>query len=136
MSFSFMLAKQLKRYTFKNRTSLVIFFDKSIDLKWIFLWWLHFHSYHDTHTHIHTHTHTHTYIIIFVPKSKACIYLCYRKAEDGSTFFGGWARMAQPIVSFSVVEVSIIYIIPLSKYTDSLYRSLPSLKSTNLWNLN
>ncbi|KAK2168383.1 hypothetical protein LSH36_17g07036 [Paralvinella palmiformis] len=28
------------------------------------------------------------------------------KAEDGSTYFGGWARMAQPIVSFSVVEVA------------------------------
>ncbi|XP_054758837.2 RNA helicase aquarius-like [Lytechinus pictus] len=28
------------------------------------------------------------------------------KAEDGSCFFGGWARMAQPITSFSVVEVS------------------------------
>ena len=28
------------------------------------------------------------------------------KAEDGSCYFGGWARMAQPIVGFSVVEVS------------------------------
>nr|XP_018901599.1 PREDICTED: intron-binding protein aquarius [Bemisia tabaci] len=28
------------------------------------------------------------------------------KAEDGSTFFGGWARMAQPIVRFCVVEVA------------------------------
>ncbi|XP_030854514.1 RNA helicase aquarius isoform X2 [Strongylocentrotus purpuratus] len=28
------------------------------------------------------------------------------KAEDGSCFFGGWARMAQAITSFSVVEVS------------------------------
>lgn len=27
------------------------------------------------------------------------------KAEDGSTYFGGWARMAQPIVGFNVVEV-------------------------------
>ncbi len=28
------------------------------------------------------------------------------KAEDGSTYFGGWARMAQPIVGFNVVEVA------------------------------
>ncbi|XP_076342913.1 LOW QUALITY PROTEIN: RNA helicase aquarius [Tachypleus tridentatus] len=27
------------------------------------------------------------------------------KSEDGSTIFGGWARMAQPIVNFAVVEV-------------------------------
>ncbi|XP_074641983.1 RNA helicase aquarius-like [Tubulanus polymorphus] len=27
-------------------------------------------------------------------------------SEDGSTIFGGWARMAQPITSFSVVEVA------------------------------
>ncbi|XP_071955366.1 RNA helicase aquarius-like isoform X2 [Antedon mediterranea] len=27
-------------------------------------------------------------------------------AEDGSPYFGGWARMAQPITAFSVVEVS------------------------------
>lgn len=27
-------------------------------------------------------------------------------AEDGSIIFGGWARMAQPIVAFSVVEVA------------------------------
>lgn len=28
------------------------------------------------------------------------------KAEDGAVYFGGWARMAQPIVSFAVVEVA------------------------------
>lgn len=28
------------------------------------------------------------------------------KAEDGSVYFGGWARMAQPIVNFAVVEVA------------------------------
>ncbi|XP_060606233.1 RNA helicase aquarius-like [Ruditapes philippinarum] len=28
------------------------------------------------------------------------------KAEDGSTYFGGWARMAQPIAGFNVVEVA------------------------------
>ncbi|XP_023721856.1 RNA helicase aquarius [Cryptotermes secundus] len=28
------------------------------------------------------------------------------KAEDGSIFYGGWARMAQPIVNFAVVEVA------------------------------
>ncbi|XP_071509741.1 RNA helicase aquarius-like [Diadema antillarum] len=28
------------------------------------------------------------------------------KAEDGSGFFGGWARMAQPVTSFSIAEVS------------------------------
>ena len=27
-------------------------------------------------------------------------------AEDGSCFFGGWARMAQPLVGFNVVEVA------------------------------
>nr|KAG5690022.1 hypothetical protein BaRGS_013372 [Batillaria attramentaria] len=31
------------------------------------------------------------------------------KAEDGHCMFGGWARMAQPIVSFNVVEVPIGY---------------------------
>jgi len=29
-------------------------------------------------------------------------------SEDGSTFFGGWARMAQPIVDFNIVEVNIV----------------------------
>lgn len=28
------------------------------------------------------------------------------KSEDGSVYFGGWARMAQPIVNFAVVEVA------------------------------
>lgn len=31
-----------------------------------------------------------------------------RRSEDGSCLFGGWARMAQPIVGFNVVEVRII----------------------------
>lgn len=30
----------------------------------------------------------------------------YRQAEDGSECFGGWARMAQPITEFAVVEVA------------------------------
>ncbi|ENN70802.1 hypothetical protein YQE_12467, partial [Dendroctonus ponderosae] len=30
----------------------------------------------------------------------------YRKAEDGSTYWGGWARMAHPIEHFAVVEVA------------------------------
>ena len=30
-----------------------------------------------------------------------------RKAEDGSCYFGGWARMAHPLVAFSVVEVNL-----------------------------
>lgn len=30
----------------------------------------------------------------------------YRKSEDGSTYFGGWARMAHPIEHFAVVEVA------------------------------
>ena len=30
-----------------------------------------------------------------------------RQAEDGSCYFGGWARMAHPIVGFNVVEVKI-----------------------------
>lgn len=32
-------------------------------------------------------------------------------AENGSTYFGGWARMAQPIVDFNIVEVMLIAII-------------------------
>lgn len=32
--------------------------------------------------------------------------LCPWKAEDGSVYWGGWARMAQPIIHFAVVEVS------------------------------
>jgi hypothetical protein len=31
----------------------------------------------------------------------------YRRSEDGGCLFGGWARMAQPIVGFNVVEVSV-----------------------------
>lgn len=30
------------------------------------------------------------------------------QAEDGSTYFGGWARMAQPIVDFNIVEVDLL----------------------------
>lgn len=29
-----------------------------------------------------------------------------RRAEDGGAYFGGWARMAQPITQFAVVEVA------------------------------
>ena len=38
-------------------------------------------------------------------------YLCliFRISEDGSIIFGGWARMAQPIIAFSVVEVSLFF---------------------------
>nr|CAD7575589.1 unnamed protein product [Timema californicum] len=32
--------------------------------------------------------------------------LHFRKSEDESIFYGGWARMAQPIVNFAVVEVA------------------------------
>ncbi|XP_019770956.2 RNA helicase aquarius isoform X1 [Dendroctonus ponderosae] len=32
--------------------------------------------------------------------------LCPWKAEDGSTYWGGWARMAHPIEHFAVVEVA------------------------------
>ncbi|XP_019878186.2 RNA helicase aquarius [Aethina tumida] len=32
--------------------------------------------------------------------------LCPWKSEDGSVYFGGWARMAQPITAFAVVEVA------------------------------
>lgn len=34
------------------------------------------------------------------------IILFYRRAEDGGVYFGGWARMAQPITQFAVVEVA------------------------------
>lgn len=30
----------------------------------------------------------------------------FRKSEDGSVYWGGWARMAQPILQFGVVEVA------------------------------
>jgi intron-binding protein aquarius len=30
----------------------------------------------------------------------------YRQSEDGGVYFGGWARMAQPIIGFTVVEVA------------------------------
>lgn len=33
-------------------------------------------------------------------------YSSFRKAEDDDVFFGGWARMAQPITGFAVVEVA------------------------------
>jgi len=33
-------------------------------------------------------------------------FMFFRKAEDGSIFYGGWARMAQPIINFAVVEVA------------------------------
>lgn len=32
--------------------------------------------------------------------------LCPWKAEDRNAFWGGWARMAQPIINFGVVEVA------------------------------
>lgn len=32
--------------------------------------------------------------------------LCPWKSEDGNAFWGGWARMAQPILNFGVVEVA------------------------------
>ncbi|XP_018334120.1 RNA helicase aquarius [Agrilus planipennis] len=32
--------------------------------------------------------------------------LCPWKSEDGGVYWGGWARMAQPIINFAVVEVS------------------------------
>ncbi|XP_018567368.1 intron-binding protein aquarius isoform X2 [Anoplophora glabripennis] len=32
--------------------------------------------------------------------------LCPWKAEDGGVYWGGWARMAQPIINFAVVEVA------------------------------
>ncbi|KAF2905333.1 hypothetical protein ILUMI_00835 [Ignelater luminosus] len=32
--------------------------------------------------------------------------LCPWQSEDGSVYWGGWARMAQPIISFAVVEVA------------------------------
>ncbi len=35
-----------------------------------------------------------------------CCIIC-RRAEDGHCLFGGWARMAQPIAAFNVVEVGL-----------------------------
>ncbi|KAJ8958745.1 hypothetical protein NQ318_016473 [Aromia moschata] len=32
--------------------------------------------------------------------------LCPWQAEDGNVYWGGWARMAQPIINFAVVEVA------------------------------
>lgn len=34
------------------------------------------------------------------------IILYCRKSEDSTVYWGGWARMAQPILSFAVVEVA------------------------------
>jgi len=40
-------------------------------------------------------------------KSMTTIFLLSsRRAEDGGVYFGGWARMAQPITQFAVVEVA------------------------------
>lgn len=33
-------------------------------------------------------------------------FFSFRRAEDGGVYFGGWARMAQPITQFAVVEVA------------------------------
>lgn len=33
-------------------------------------------------------------------------HVCCRQSEYGGVVFGGWARMAQTIVSFSIVEVA------------------------------
>ncbi|KAL6447091.1 hypothetical protein ACFW04_001442 [Cataglyphis niger] len=33
-------------------------------------------------------------------------FFTHRRAEDGGVYFGGWARMAQPITQFAVVEVA------------------------------
>lgn len=38
-----------------------------------------------------------------------------RKSEDGSCLFGGWARMAQPIAEFTVVEVIITCVFILAE---------------------
>nr|CAD7203408.1 unnamed protein product [Timema douglasi] len=38
--------------------------------------------------------------------SQLLCVLHFRKSEDESIFYGGWARMAQPIVNFAVVEVA------------------------------
>lgn len=32
--------------------------------------------------------------------------MVFRQSEYGGVVFGGWARMAQPIVAFTVVEVA------------------------------
>lgn len=37
-----------------------------------------------------------------------CFLKFNRQSEDGNCLFGGWARMAQPIVGFNVVEVKTI----------------------------
>lgn len=34
------------------------------------------------------------------------LFFFFRLSEYGGVVFGGWARMAQPIVSFTVVEVA------------------------------
>ena len=34
------------------------------------------------------------------------LLLLFRQSEYGGVVFGGWARMAQPIVAFTVVEVA------------------------------
>lgn len=39
-------------------------------------------------------------------KAITIFLLTCRRAEDGGVYFGGWARMAQPITQFAVVEVA------------------------------
>lgn len=41
-----------------------------------------------------------------VRKSDQNTFSLFRRAEDGGVYFGGWARMAQPITQFAVVEVA------------------------------
>lgn len=46
--------------------------------------------------------------IEIVLKNVCFFFLFNRQSEDGNCLFGGWARMAQPIVGFNVVEVKTI----------------------------
>lgn len=46
------------------------------------------------------------YLLLSHVKVIEIFSFAYRQAEDGGVYFGGWARMAQPITQFAVVEVA------------------------------
>lgn len=47
------------------------------------------------------------------------------KSETGATLFSGWARMAQPIEGFNVVEVTLIACEQCVRYVTPVLSPLP-----------
>ena len=58
--------------------------------------------------HIEYKNEVNTWLVKGIKLSIAHFQYLLRRAEDGHCLFGGWARMAQPIHSFNIVEVSEI----------------------------